>query len=120
MSQRLVSKVDLPDELTAKCFVYTCHTYSTLYGTRKNLVSSYRLFTCIIQFYSMTSTKSYQWALPHVFPRSDVIRNFHILFHTLCGKAAHYSPLFPHCMEYEKALISSYYHNNDRLERYYE
>ena len=25
---------------------------------------------------------------------------------------------FPHGIEYEKALISFYYHNNDRLERY--
>ena len=72
----------------------------------------------------MTSTKSYTDGFPHTF------------FHTFCGNSPHFSPrygilslcmeyfsqhipyTFPHDMEYEKALITSYYHNNDRLERY--
>jgi hypothetical protein len=91
------------------------------------------IYLCnIIQFYFMTSAKTYQWVLPHVFHAisRDVIRNFHTLFHTCCGnshtfshmlrKFAHFfthaaeiRTLFrmnPHCMEYEKALVSSYYH----------
>ncbi len=74
----------------------------------------------------MTSTKSYQYVLPQVFPRtSDVIRDFHTLSPTFCRNSQHYYPPYviltahiPHCMEYEKALVSSYCHNNDRLERY--
>ena len=37
----------------------------------------------------MTSAKTYQWVLPHVFHAisRDVIRNFHTLFHTCCGNS---------------------------------
>ena len=84
----------------------------------------------------MTSTKSYQRVLRHVFHAisSDDIRNFTRFFHTFCGNSHAFPHLFrirmeyfPHLsasfrirMEYEKALVSSYYHNNDRLERCYE
>ena len=37
----------------------------------------------------MTSAKTYQWVLPHVFHAisRDAIRNFHTLFHTCCGNS---------------------------------
>ena len=45
----------------------------------------------------MTSAKTYQWVLPHVFHAisRDVIRNFHTLFHT----CAEIRTLFHTCAE---------------------
>jgi hypothetical protein len=140
-----------------KSVAYSTETVK-IFRSYDNLVQKVMptIYLCnIIQFYFMTSAKTYQWVLPHVFHAisRDVIRNFHTLFHTCCGnshtfsymlrksltlfhtfshmlrKFAHcsacihtvwntfriptYGVLFrmnPHCMEYEKALVSSYYH----------
>ena len=61
------------------------------------------IYLCnIIQFYFMTSAKTYQSVLPHVFHAisRDVIRIFHTLFHTCCGNSHAFSHMlrkFAHC-----------------------
>ena len=61
------------------------------------------IYLCnIIQFYFMTSAKTYQWVLPHIFHAisRDIIRNFHTLFHTCCGNSHTFSHMlrkFAHC-----------------------
>jgi hypothetical protein len=52
------------------------------------------IYLCnIIQFYFMTSAKTYLWVLPHVFHAisRDVIIKFHTLFHTCCGNSYAFS-----------------------------
>ena len=57
----------------------------------------------------MISTKSYHWVLPHVFSRNKMLLE-NLTFPHILRK---FPTLFPRRMEYEKALVSSYYHNND-------
>jgi hypothetical protein len=67
------------------------------------------IYLCnIIQFYFMTSAKTYQWVLPHVFHAisRDVIRNFHTLFHTCCGN----SHTFSHMLRKSLTLFHTFSH----------
>jgi hypothetical protein len=89
----------------------------------------------IIQFLYITSIKSYHWVLPHVFPRNkgvirkfqtfpQILRKFPTLLTTVCNTLPTVWNIFrTHCPHYSppsgirKSMVSSYYHNNDRLER---
>ena len=99
------------------------------------------IYLCnIIQFYFMTSAKTYQWVLPHIFHAisRDVIRKFSHTFSHMLRKFAHCSacihtvwntfriPTYGILFRMNSILyrirkglgIILLSHNNDRLERY--
>jgi hypothetical protein len=61
---------------------------------------------------SSTRFSTHSAEIPHTFAHS-------MEYFPSCMEyfSPHIPHTFPHRMENEKALISSYYHNNDRLER---
>ena len=78
-----------------KSVAYSTETVK-IFRSYDNLVQKVMptIYLCnIIQFYFMTSAKTYQWVLPHVFHAisRDVIRNFHTHFHTCCGNSHTFS-----------------------------